>query len=88
MIELLRLGQHYGYDELTAALQQADALGTTDAAVVTYLLTAARQPAPQAPWLPPEIWGDEHYTRPQPTLTHYDALLTSTSGVVGQEAAQ
>jgi transposase len=81
MIELLRLGQRYGYDELTAALQQAQALGTTDAAVVTYFLTAATQPATTAaPLLPPEIWGaaefvKEHFTRPQPTLAHYDALL-------------
>ena len=75
MIELLRLGQRYGYDALTAALTQAQALGTTDAAVVTYLLTAGTQPATDVPLLPPEVWGRDYYTRPQPTLTHYDALL-------------
>ena len=93
MIELLRLGQRYSYDALTAALHQAQTLGTTDAAVVTYLLTAATLPATSVPLLPPEIWGPEgtgqaHYTRPQPTLTHYDALLMHQAGVVGQEVTQ
>jgi hypothetical protein len=80
MIELLRLGQRYGDDALTAALRQAQTLWMTDAAVVRYLLTAANQPTTDVPLLPPEIWRaasfvQEHYTRPQPTLTHYDRLL-------------
>lgn len=85
MIALLRLGQRYGYDELTAALHQAQALGTTDAAVVGYLLTAATQPTTDTPLLPVEIWGRAHHTRPQPTLTQYDTLLTRSSGGAGQE---
>lgn len=87
MIELLQLGQRYGYDELTAALHQAQALGTTDAAVVSYLLTAATHPATNTPLLPAEIWGSAHYTRPQPTLTQYDTLLTRAAAGAGQEVA-
>jgi hypothetical protein len=70
---------------LTAALHQAQALGTTDGAVVGYLLTATTQPTTDAPLLPVEIWGHAHYTRPQPTLTQYDTLLTRSSGGAGQE---
>jgi hypothetical protein len=64
MIELLQLGQRFGYDELTAALQQAQTLGMANAAVVRYLLTAATQPATAAPLLPAEAWSGEHYRRP------------------------
>lgn len=85
MIELLQLGQRFGYDELTAALQKAHALGTADAAVVRYLLTAAAQPATAAPLLPAEAWSGEHYSRPLPALTHYDNLLTRAPGVSGVE---
>ncbi|HNG34905.1 MAG TPA: hypothetical protein PK012_34835 [Blastocatellia bacterium] len=80
---MLQLGQRFGYDDLTAALQKAQALGTADAAVVRYLLTAATQPAMAAPLLPTEAWSGEHYSRPLPALTHYDTLLAGAPDVSG-----
>jgi hypothetical protein len=63
---------------------------------VTYFLTAATQPATTAaPLLPPEVWGvegfvKEHFTRPQPTLAHYDALLQQhpDAAAAGQEVTR
>jgi transposase len=76
MIELLQLGREHGYDRLTGALEQASALGATDAAAVRYLLTAAEWPQEAAPVLEPEeVRRAEYYARPQPLLGAYDQLL-------------
>jgi transposase len=76
MIELLPLGRQHGYARLSQALEQATALGATDAAAVRYLLTASELPQEMTPLLAlEEVKRHEFYTRPLPQLSSYDELL-------------
>lgn len=70
MVELLIKGKQAGYDRLTAAVEQALALGVTDAAAVHHLLGT-----PAAP--PPTLCGWSGYDRPGPEVAHYDQLLAA-----------
>lgn len=77
MIELLQGGREHGYERLTQAIDQALACGVHDAAAVGYLLSAA--PFDQPPVVPlsgVELGDWPVVTRPLPTLTDYDPLLT------------
>src|SRR5216684_7579293 len=73
MIELLRRGPQHGWEALKKAVQQALALGCTDAAAVRHLLTAGALTHRQQPIQ--EIGALERYQRPLPVLTDYEGLL-------------
>jgi transposase len=92
MIELLQLGRQHGYARLTQALEQATALGATDAAAVRYLLTASELPQEIAPLLAlEEVKRNEFYARPLPQLKSYDELLAQgvwRAAGAGLEVAQ
>jgi hypothetical protein len=73
MIELLRLGPQHGWKELRKAIEQAQALGCTDAAAVRHLLVAGALTHGEQPLA--EIGLLQRYERPLPALTDYDQLL-------------
>jgi transposase len=73
MIELLRLGPRHGWDALKKAVEQALALGCTDAAAVRHLLVTSELAHRGKPIR--EIGSLERYERPLPVLTDYDGLL-------------
>lgn len=73
MIELLRLGPQHGWAVLQKAVEQALALGCTDAAAVRHLLVAGELAHRETPMR--EIGSLERYERPLPVLSDYDALL-------------
>jgi hypothetical protein len=73
MIELLRLGPQHGWEELRKVIEQALALGCTDAAAVRHLLMAGTLTHGERPLA--EIGSLERYERPLPVLSEYDGLL-------------
>jgi len=73
MIELLRLGPPHGWEVLKKAVEQALALGCTDAAAVRHLLVAGELAHREKPMR--EIGSLERYERPLPVLSDYDGLL-------------
>ena len=73
MIELLRLGPQHGWEALRKGIEQALALGCTDAAAVRHLLVAGTLTHGERAL--PEIGLLERYERPLPTLNDYDQLL-------------
>jgi transposase len=73
MIELLRLGPPHGWEALKNAVEQALALGCTDAAAVRHLLAAGELTHRERP--KQELGTLERYERPLPVLTDYDGLL-------------
>jgi transposase len=73
MIELLLLSKEHGWAGLRRRVEEALALGCTDAAAVKHLLQAGgleHQPRARV-----EIGELSCYERPLPELQHYDALL-------------
>lgn len=73
MIELLLLSKEHGWAGLRRRVEEALALGCTDAAAVKHLLQAGgleHQPRARV-----EIGELSCYERPLPELHHYDALL-------------
>jgi transposase len=73
MIELLLLSKEHGWAGLRRRIEEALALGCTDAAAVKHLLQAGgleHQPRARV-----EIGELSCYERPLPELQHYDALL-------------
>ena len=88
MIELLQLGRQCGYERLTAALEEAIRIGSGDAAVVRYLLTAKRMSQSAPPLDPGEIKRSEFSTRPLPALHAYDQLLSLLAPSLAKEVAQ
>jgi transposase len=76
MIELLQLGRQWGYTRLSAALEEAIRIGSSDAAVVRYLMTAREINSAPAPLDPGEIKRSEFSTRPLPAVAAYDQLLS------------
>jgi transposase len=73
MIELLLLSKEHGWAGLRRRIEEALALGCTDAAAVKHLLQAGGlQHQPRAGV---EIGELSCYERPLPELHHYDALL-------------
>jgi len=73
MIELLRLGPRHGWEALRKVMEQALALGCTDAAAVRHLLIAGELAHREKPMR--EIGSLERYERPMPVLADYDGLL-------------
>jgi len=79
MVELLTLGKRYGWDRLQREVEQALALGCTDAAAVRHLLTATELSRPRHELL--VLNGLERYERPLPQMNEYDQLLGSPAEV-------
>jgi transposase len=77
MIEVLALGQQYGYPRLEQVMEKALTLGCSDVEAVRYLLTAEtlerRLPEPV------DVQSLSCYERPLPSLVEYDQLLTMAS---------
>lgn len=89
MVELLQLGKRHGYEKLTRALEEAQALGVGDAAVARYLMTSSELSREMAP--PLECGAGrsrEFYTRPLPSLSGYDQLLCQTMPLAESEACR
>ena len=68
------LGKRHGWDRLQQAVEQALALGCTDAAAVRHLLTATELGRPRTEFV--ELNGLERYERPLPLMNEYDQLLS------------
>jgi len=75
MIELLLCGKQHGWTRLLQAVDQALALGCTDAAAVRHLLAAAELTHPHPTVL--ALGGLERYQRPLPVMKEYDLLLSA-----------
>jgi hypothetical protein len=88
MIELMQLGRQCGYDRLSAALEEAIRIGSSDAAVVRYLMTTSPINCAPAPLDPAEIKRSEFSTRPLPALTAYDQLLSQPAQPFVKEVMQ
>jgi transposase len=73
MIELLTLGKRQGWDRLRRAIEEALALGCTDAAAVHHLATADELNRPRSEPFP--LGALECYDRPLPQMQEYDLLL-------------
>lgn len=73
MIELLQEGSKHGWEQLKAAVEQALALGCTDAAAVRHLLIFSE--LAHAPVERLALDGLERYERPLPVMNEYDLLL-------------
>jgi hypothetical protein len=73
MIELLRLGPQHGWEALRKRIEEALALGCTDAAAVRHLLVAGALTHGERAL--PEIGLLQRYERPLPALNDYDQLL-------------
>jgi len=73
MIELLALGKRQGWDRLKRAIEEALALGCTDAAAVRHLVTADELNRPGSEPFP--LGALECYDRPLPQMQEYDLLL-------------
>jgi transposase len=74
MIELLRCGQQHGWTRLLETVDQALALGCTDAAAVRHLLNAPELTHAPARML--DLGELERYQRPLPVMKEYDLLLS------------
>jgi hypothetical protein len=75
MIELLLCGKQHGWTRLLQAVDQALALGCTDAAAVRHLLIASELTHATVPVL--DLGGLERYQRPLPVMKEYDLLLSA-----------
>jgi hypothetical protein len=73
MIELLHLGPRHGWQALNKAVEQAVALGCTDAAAVRHLVVAGELAHREQPLR--KIGSLECYERSLPVLSDYDQLL-------------
>ena len=81
MIELLSCGKQQGWDRLKNAIEEALALGCTDAAAVRHLLNFGELARPRREDC--EVHpGLAQYERPLPAMNEYDLLLaTAEAGV-------
>jgi len=75
MIELLALGKRQGWDRLRGAIEEALALGCTDAAAVRHLASADELNRPRSEPFP--LGALECYDRPLPQMQEYDLLLSN-----------
>ena len=77
MIELLALGKRHGWDRLQHAVEEALALGCTDAAAVQHLVMANELVRSHSE--PLAVRGLQRYDRPLPQMREYDLLLGTGS---------
>jgi transposase len=83
MIELLSCGKQQGWDRLQNAIEQALALGCTDAAAVRHLLSFGELAHPVREGC--EVGGGlEQYERPLPVMSEYDLLLATAETEVAR----
>jgi transposase len=75
MIELLLCGKQHGWTRLLQAVDQALALGCTDAAAVRHLLTACELKHAHTTVL--DLGELERYKRPLPLMKEYDLMLST-----------
>ena len=75
MIELLKLAQKYGHEQLRQAVESALALGCSDAAAVHHLIHKDELQHVYCEAIPVGLL--ERYARPLPLLHEYDQLLTA-----------
>jgi alanine racemase len=73
MIQVLNLVKAYGHGRVRAAVEEAIALGCTDAAAVRHLVEAADLTHAREAIL--ELDALSRFERPLPVLTDYDGLL-------------
>ena len=78
MVELLQLGRRHGQQRLQAAIEQALALGCTDAAAVRHLVVTPVL-RPTASMLM-DVGTLGRFDRPLPTMDGYDRLLAAGAG--------
>ena len=78
MIQVLSLIKQHGHKRVRAAVEEALALGCSDAAAIRHLAEAADLARARSTIV--ELGALKRYERPKPSLTDYDRLL-------GQEAA-
>jgi transposase len=81
MIELLQQGSRHGWEKLKQAVQQALAIGCSDAAAVRHLLTFGE--LAHAPVEHLELDVLKRYERPLPVMSDYDLLLEEVAEVAG-----
>ncbi len=83
MIELLQLGKQHGWERLKQAIEQALALGCTDAAAVRHLLSFGELARPVRGEC--ELGeGLAQYERPLPVMSEYDLLLAAAETEVAR----
>ena len=75
MIDLLKLSQKYGHEQLQQAVESALALGCSDAAAVHHLMHKNELQRVPCDVIPVGLL--ERYARPLPLLHEYDQLLTA-----------
>jgi hypothetical protein len=73
MVTLIRMGREFGYERLTAAVEQALDLGCEDVAAIRHLLLSDQ--LQHTVGEPIEIGALSAYERPLPTMIEYDRLL-------------
>jgi hypothetical protein len=73
MVTLIRMGREFGYESLTAAVEQALDLGCEDVAAIRHLLMSDQ--LQHTVGEPIEIGALSAYERPLPTMIEYDRLL-------------
>jgi hypothetical protein len=74
MVTLIRMGREFGYEKLTAAVEQALDLGCGDVAAIRHLLMSDQ--LRHAVGEPIEIGTLSAYERPLPTMIEYDRLFS------------
>jgi hypothetical protein len=74
MVTLIRMGREFGYEKLTAAVEQALDLGCEDVAAIRHLLLSDQ--LRHAVGEPIEIGALSAYERPLPTMIEYDRLFS------------
>ena len=74
MVTLIRMGCEFGYEKLTAAVEQALDLGCGDVAAIRHLLMSDQ--LRHAVGEPIEIGKLSAYQRPLPTMIEYDRLFS------------
>ncbi len=74
MVTLIRMGREFGYEQLTAAVQQALDLGCGDVAAIRHLLLSDQ--LQHTAGEPIEIGALSAYERPLPTMIEYDRLFS------------
>jgi hypothetical protein len=74
MVTLIRMGREFGYEKLTAAVEQALDLGCGDVATIRHLLMSDQ--LQHVGGEPTEIGTLSAYERPLPTMIEYDRMFS------------
>jgi len=74
MVTLIRMGREFGYEKLTAAVEQALGLGCGDVAAIRHLMLSDQLQHTVGEAI--EIGALSAYERPLPTMIEYDRLFS------------